>query len=43
MAISIDELEKILGMDLFANLPNVIDARTADLIESEDPVNVKFW
>jgi len=42
-AISIDELEKILGMDLFANLPNVLDARTADLIESEDPVNVKFW
>jgi len=42
-ALSIDELEKILGMDLFVNLPSVVGRRTADVIEAENPRKVSWW
>jgi len=42
-AISIDSLEKILGMDLFVNLPDVVGKRTADAIEAENPAKVSWW
>lgn len=39
MFCSIDELEKRLGIDLFANLPDALGQDLADKIEAEDPKN----
>lgn len=43
MAISIDELEEILGIDLFVNLPAKVGAETAAKIESQNPSSVSLW
>ena len=42
-AISIDELEKKIGFDLFANLPAKIGEETAAKVESEDPKTINWW
>ncbi len=39
LAISVDKLEKALGLDLFANLPDNLELA----VESADPVADKFW
>ena len=43
MSMSIDDLEKKLGTDLFVNLPDVVGKSTADTIESEDPSKISWW
>ncbi len=43
MLISIDELEDILGMDLFVNLPKVIGEEMAAKVEAQDPSVVGVW
>ena len=42
-AMSIDELEKKLGIDLFVNLPDKVGTTVADGIEAEDPTSTKIW
>ncbi|MBR1575594.1 MAG: DNA/RNA non-specific endonuclease [Bacteroidales bacterium] len=42
-AMSIDELEKKLGIDLFVNLPSVVGDSLAATIEAEDPKSVNWW
>lgn len=42
-AMSIDELEKKIGIDLFANLPAAIGADAAAKVEAEDPATVSWW
>lgn len=42
-AMSIDELEKKIGIDLFANLPAVIGEDAAAKVEAEDPATVSWW
>lgn len=42
-AISIDELEKKIGIDLFANLPAAIGEDAAAKVEAEDPATVSWW
>ena len=42
-AMSIDELERKLGIDLFVNLPARIGTDAAALIEAEDPRNINWW
>ena len=42
-AMSIDELEKKIGIDLFANLPAVIGDDAAAKVEAEDPTTVSWW
>lgn len=42
-AMSIDELEKKIGIDLFANLPAAIGEDAAAKIEAEDPATVSWW
>ena len=42
-AMSIDELEKKIGIDLFANLPAAIGEDAAAKVEAEDPVTVSWW
>lgn len=43
MAISIDELEKKLGIDLYVNLPAKVGRSAAEQIEAQDPRNVSVW
>ena len=43
MLISIDELEDILGMDLFVNLPKVIGEEMSAKVEAQDPQKVGIW
>ena len=43
MLISIDELEDIIGMDLFVNLPKVIGEDMAAKVEAQDPSVVGVW
>lgn len=43
MAMSIDDLEKKLGIDLFVNLPSRLDAAKADQIEAADPQKESWW
>ena len=43
MAISIDELEKKLGIDLYVNLPAKVGRTAAEQIEAQDPRNVSVW
>ena len=42
-AMSIDELEKRLGIDLFVNLADKVGKTVADGIEAEDPASTKIW
>lgn len=42
-AMSIDELEKRIGIDLFANLPAAIGEDAAAKVEAEDPATVSWW
>lgn len=42
-AMSIDELEKKIGIDLFANLPAAIGDDAAAKVEAEDPATVSWW
>lgn len=42
-AMSIDELEKKIGIDLFANLPAAIGETAAAKVEAEDPTTVSWW
>lgn len=41
--ISIDELEEIIGIDLFVNLPNAIGESKAAKVEAQNPQNVGIW
>lgn len=43
MLISIDELEDILGMDLFVNLPKVIGEEMSAKVEAQNPQKVGIW
>ena len=40
---SIRDLEKILGYDLFVNLPGAVGAETAAAVETENPNSVGWW
>ena len=42
-SMSIDELEEILGIDLFVNLPAKVGAEQAAKIEATDPASVSLW
>jgi len=42
-AMSIDDLEKKLGIDFFVNLPGAVGTEQANAIEAEDPLKVDFW
>lgn len=42
-AISIDELEKKIGLDLFVNLPAAIGEEKAAKVEAQDPKGVGIW
>lgn len=42
-AMSIDDLEKKLGYDLFVNLPERVGSATAATIEAEDPQRNNWW
>lgn len=42
-AMSIDELEKKIGIDLFANLPAAIGEDAAAKVEAENPATVSWW
>lgn len=41
--ISIDELEEIIGIDLFVNLPNAIGESKAAKVEAQNPQDVGIW
>ena len=43
MALSIDELERITGIDFFVNLPKAIGESDAEKVESQNPQNVGIW
>lgn len=42
-SMSIDELEKKIGIDFFVNLPGAVGTDKANDIESEDPKKAAFW
>ena len=42
-SLSIDDLEKKLGIDLFANLPAKIGEDNAAKVEAQDPSTVNWW
>jgi len=42
-SMSIDDLEKKIGMDLFVNLPSVVGDDTAAKVEAEDPTRNSWW
>jgi DNA/RNA endonuclease G (NUC1) len=42
-SMSVDALEKKLGMDFFVNLPSAVGEETAAKIEAEDPSKVSWW
>ena len=42
-AMSIDDLEQKLGIDLFVNLPGAVGESLANTIEAEDPKSVNWW
>lgn len=43
LAISIDRLEELTGIDFFSNLPAVVGETNAKAIEAQDPQNVSWW
>lgn len=40
---SVDDLEKRLGIDFFVNLPTKIGEDAAAKVEAEDPAKVAWW
>lgn len=42
-SMSVDDLEKRLGIDFFVNLPAKVGEETAAKIEAEDPAKVSWW
>ena len=42
-SMSIDELEKITGIDFFVNLPAKVGADMAARLEAQDPKNSSVW
>jgi endonuclease G len=42
-SMSIDDLEKKLGLDLFVNLPDAIGQANADKVEAQEPSTVSWW
>ena len=42
-AMSIDQLEEKIGLDLFVNLPAAIGSETADAVEAADPTRNSWW
>ena len=42
-SMSIDDLEKKLGIDLFVNLPAAVGESLAATVEAEDPKSVAWW
>lgn len=42
-AISIDELERLTGVDFFVNLPAAIGQQDADFVEAQNPSTVSVW
>ena len=42
-SMSIDELERITGVDFFVNLPKVIGESEAAKVEAQDPSTVSIW
>lgn len=43
LAISIDDLENKIGIDLYVNLPGKIGDSAASAIEADRPGNSKWW
>ena len=43
LSMSVDELEEIIGIDLFANLPERIGEKKAAELEAEDPADNPVW
>ena len=43
LAISVDELEELTGIDFFANLPKAIGTAEAAKVEAQNPANVGIW
>lgn len=43
LSMSIDALEKKIGIDLFVNLPDKIGKESAAQVEAEDPSKVSWW
>lgn len=43
LAMSVDELEEILGMDFFVNLPAKLGEERAAALEAEDPLTNSIW
>ena len=43
LSMSVDELEEIIGIDLFANLPEKIGEKKAAELEAEDPADNPVW
>ena len=43
LAMSVDELEKMLGMDFFVNLPAKLGEERAAALEAEDPLTNSIW
>lgn len=42
-SMSVDELEKKLGIDFFVNLPSKIGEEAAAKVEAEDPAKISWW
>lgn len=43
LAMSVDELEEMLGMDFFVNLPEKLGEERAAALEAEDPLTNSIW
>ena len=43
LAMSVDELEEMLGMDFFVNLPAKLGEERAAALEAEDPLTNSIW
>ncbi len=43
LSMSVDELEKLVGIDFFANLPAKVGAAEADRLEAQDPAGNSIW
>lgn len=42
-SMSVDDLEKRLGIDFFVNLPSKIGEEAASKVEAEDPAKISWW
>jgi len=43
IAMSVDELEDVTGLDFFVNLPEKLGEKRAAELEAEDPVTNSVW